>query len=375
MSTNADRTINRVAILGAGASADAGAPVLNNFFNKVEDLIRESKFTSTEIDTFKGILEKRKKLLPDSNIEEFFSYVDFQNQFDVLLSTPSFVRNIQRKIFNKNIANSVPINPDLQQAGYGKKDFKKLKEEISFLISRTLHETLKNTDMEIVDAYKKILNSFDVIISFNWDILCEYAYQQSQNKSFTDKQLGFNGNVIVKPALLKLHGSFNWGLCEKCGLYISDSKIVHKIYKTGMTCPLCNEKKLSAVSILPALTKFENIAKTTFPPYRNIWHSAMQAISEAKEISFFGYSLSDNDIHTKIFFKSGILNNINPQLKIFVIDKNCDDELKKRYKLAFKDKIKSETFVKNTFKDYLNNGTPLNALTKRVFGFDKTNSP
>ncbi|MCK5176183.1 MAG: SIR2 family protein, partial [Candidatus Aenigmarchaeota archaeon] len=336
--------------LGAGASADAGAPVWKNFFNKVEELIKESKFMPEETKIFNDVLYKRNKLLPESDIEEFFSYVDFQNQFDVLISTPLFVREIQKKMFNENIHNSVPLIPDLQQAGLRKKDFEKLEKDISFLISRTLHETIKDTNQEIVEIYQKLMKTFDVIISFNWDLLCEHAYRKLENKSFSDQQLGFDKNILNKPALLKLHGSLNWGLCSKCGLYLSDSEIVHQIYGAGITCPVCNKEKLSPVSILPALSKFENIIETKFPSYRLMWHSAMRAITEAKEIYFFGYSLSDNDFHTKIFFKSGIQNNINSNLKIFVIDKNCDEELQQRYNDAFLNKIKPE-FIKSSFKD------------------------
>lgn len=350
-----DRKINKVAILGAGASADAGAPVLSNFFDKVNELISLSKFTEEEIKIFNDVLSKRKILLPNSNIEEFFSYVDFQNHFDVLLSTPSSFRRIQRRVFNKNIPNSIPICPDLQQIGFEKQDFAKLKSDISFLISRTLDETLKDTNREIIKAYQKVLETFDVIISFNWDILCEYSYHDLCHKSLSNEQLGFNKSLMIKPTLLKLHGSFNWGLCNNCGLNIFDSKIEHKIYGDKIRCLKCNEKLLP-VSILPVLTKLEKIANINSPPYKNMWHCAMQSITESKEIYFFGYSLSENDIHTKIFLKSGILNNINSDLKVIVVDKYCDKYLKRRYNNAFEGKTVPK-FIKLSFKDYFSNSS------------------
>lgn len=349
-----ERRIKKIAILGAGASADAGAPVLNNFWDKVKEFIKEKKFEKTEIEKFRKILEKKDKLLPNSDIEEFFSYVDFQTKFDTLIPTPSFARSILNRVFNPQDRNCIPVITNQQKGGNEKADFIKLKKDISFLISRTLHEALKGKDDAIKNCYTKLIKDFDVTITFNWDILYEYAYKKINGESIADypKQLGFSKLELCKPALLKLHGSLNWGGCEKCErLHISDSKIEHLIYGEGMVCPKCNGK-LHPTSILPGLTKFETICKAKNPPFRNIWRCATHAITEAKEIFFFGYSLSDKDIHTKIFLRSGILNNFNCDLKVYIIDiKGEDEDFQERYKEAFGENIKL-TFIEKSFKDF-----------------------
>lgn len=350
MMPNATKTIQKVAILGAGASADAGAPLISNFFTKVEQLIKEKRFTDSEEQKFRAILEKRKCLMPNSNIEEFLSYVDFQSQFDVLTPQPTFVKEICKQIMNKNDTDIIPVSTDLQQAGYRKKDFETLKENTSFLISRTLDETMKYTRPKVVESYKKLIQEYDVVITFNWDVLYESVYYKETGKRLSIEQLGFI-DLFKKPTLLKLHGSFSWAICDKCGLHLSDGKIEHKIHDKGMICSFCNKNELRPVSILPMLTKFGNISKIEYPPYRNMWYLAQYALTEAKTIRFFGYSLSDADVHTKIFFKSCILRNTNEKMKIYVVDKECDEMLMKRYSDAFNSRTKP-IFIKKSFVDF-----------------------
>lgn len=102
---------------------------------------------------------------------------------------------------------------------------------------------------------------------------------------------------------------------------------------------------------MPSLRKFEEISTIKTPPYKNIWRCAMHALIETQEIYFFGYSLSDNDAYSKIFLRSGILKNINPELKLYVVDKCCCEDLKNRYKKAFESKVKPE-FIEKTFKEF-----------------------
>lgn len=343
-----ERSINKVAVLGAGASADAGVPTLNQFWHKVQELIKSKQFTNEEIGKINNILEKRKLLLPDSNIEEFFSYVDFQINFDVLIPISAEDRIFINKVTNKHDRGRIPI-PNIRHMGKEKADFEKLKNEISWLIIRTLDLSLKSCDNKIEECYTKLIKNFDVTITFNWDTLYERAYKRLMEKSIPEDHLGFCG-YIRKKTLLKLHGSLDWGECQQCnGLHMSD-KIEHVVYENKI-CPNCNKSALIITSILPALTKFEKISKTKKPDYKMIWDCAMYAISGAKEIYFFGYSLSDNDVHTKIFFKSGILNNINSELKLYVIDKCCCEDLQNRYRKAFENKTKP-IFIEKTFKEF-----------------------
>ncbi len=344
-----ESNIKKVAILGAGASAEAGAPTIKKFWDKVDELMAQGKFNADEANRIKSIKQKREEMLPDSDIEEFFSYVDFQINFDVLIPTPKSSREIINRIINKKDKEWIPI-PEVNNIGKEKSNFVELKKEVSWLITKTLEESLKSTNNEIEQCYKKLIQNFDVTLSFNWDILFERAYRSLNGNSIPTKNLGF-GKGICKPALLKLHGSIDWGECQQCGgLHMSDTT-EHIVYENKI-CPNCNKSNLIETSILPALTKFEKISKTEKPPYRNIWSCATHAISEAKEIYFFGYSLSDNDAHTKIFLKSGILNNINSNLKIYVVDKCCCEDLINRYTRAFEHKVKPE-FIKKSFKEFL----------------------
>jgi NAD-dependent SIR2 family protein deacetylase len=355
-----DRAIKKVAILGAGASADAGAPVISNFWNKTDELIAKERFNEDEIKKINNIKQKRKELLPDSDIEEFFSYVDFQIHFDVLIPTPAFGRDFIKMVVNKRDKDWIPI-PEVSNVGNERDKFYKLKKDISWLITKTLDESLKDRDQGIEECYIKLIRNFDVVISFNWDLLYEHSFRKLKGVGIPAKNLGF-GKGFYRPSLLKLHGSIDWGRCKQCnGLHMSD-KVEHIVY--GQKCPTCKSDNLTTTHILPVLTKFENISKMDkteeYPPYRNIWRCAMYALTEAQEIYFLGYSLSDNDAHAKIFLKSAIFKNIDPNLKIYVIYKkdeenpDNDSELKKRYHETFKKRVKP-IFIEKSFKDYFTN--------------------
>ncbi|VVB59730.1 Uncharacterised protein [uncultured archaeon] len=341
---------------GAGASADAGAPIIGDFFKKAEEITNSSNLSHEESKRFKEVLSEREKLLPNSNIEEFFNYVDFQTRSYILRTPSKDCREFHRSFFNKSIPNSVHI-PDASIENSADA-FVKLRKDTAFLIGRTLDESLKEVKSEVWRAYQKILNTYDVIISFNWDLLCEHSYQKLNGENLLDtpgRRMGF-GNILVKPALLKMHGSFNWVFCKKCEfVYLSDLKIEHKLHSEGKLCDNCGEHLL-AVSILPTLNKFETIINTRGVPYENMWHNAYYAITEAEEIHFFGYSLSDADAHAKIFFKAGITQNTSPNLNVEVIYKPPNKKegniaLENRFIDVCKPKVKPR-FSEHSFLEY-----------------------
>lgn len=353
------RSINKVAILGSGASAEAGAPIIDNFWDKIEECIKDSKFTESEIKRIKSIQQKRKQLLPNSNIEQFYSYVDFQIDFDILVPTSNSVRSITYRVVNKKHENCTPVTQDINIVGREIEMFKQLRDDLSWLIIKTLDKTLENINQEIVECYKKIIKNFDATLSFNWDHLYEYAYKILNGEVMQPNQLGFSETMLCKPALLKLHGSSSWGKCTKCNSLFTFPDNIEHLIRESASCPKCIENSLMPTSVLPTLNKLKIISedkdnRNALPPFRRIWHSAMHGLTDATEIYCFGYSLSDMDVHTQIFFKSAIQNNINDNIDLYVINKNCSKDLKERYKETFGNKAKIN-FIEKTFKEFLTN--------------------
>ena len=112
--------------------------------------------------------------------------------------------------------------------------FKEFRDDISWLISKTLDTTLENIDEKTIECYKKIIKNFDATLSFNWDNLYEYSYKILNGNTIQTNQLGFSETMLCKPALLKLHGSLSWGKCTKCNsLFLFTDKIEHLIHESA----------------------------------------------------------------------------------------------------------------------------------------------
>ena len=96
--------MNTVFILGAGASVEAGGPVISNFLDKADDLRRRDKTGNlSEVfdDVFKAIADLRgvyeKADINRNNIEDLFSAIDagsFSFVHALQLAVVAFVQNL-----------------------------------------------------------------------------------------------------------------------------------------------------------------------------------------------------------------------------------------------------------------------------------------
>jgi len=192
------------------------------------------------------------------------------------------------------------------------------------------------------------------IISFNFDTLLREDYEDD---IYIDYLLNFdyiqrsgykyNNNCL---SVIKLHGSFDWGICSKCKKLVLFHWHLRRDSYDKEICRNC-KNNLEPFVIIPHIKEENN-------RMLELWNVASKKIKGAEKITIIGYSFPDYDIEAKELFK----NNINPNVEINVIDyvdKNEESKMKKDKIYQKFNKIFSNTNnIKVNlvgFENYLNN--------------------
>lgn len=186
------------------------------------------------------------------------------------------------------------------------------------------------------------------VITLNWDtmleqelykqcVLCEkrimpdycfYSYPfENMEQWIPSTLLKAKGFYNIK--ILKLHGSFNWLVCPRCGRISIDFRKNIAQYVLGADrkeqsfCRHCskdyepeNRPKLRSLFVSPTYLK-------TFQDsnIKNIWHNAFIELSEADKVVFIGYSFPNADFEFKHLLKE----TIKDDCKIEVVLTQKDD--------------------------------------------------
>ena len=324
-----------VFILGAGASADAGAPLMGNFLEKAEDLLRSGMVPGQLQPDFQRTIVAIEKL----------QCVHSKSQLDLF--------NIESVFAAFEIAKLIDRLPGLEAAG---KEIDSLLSGIRTVISTTIEETIhfkvgQRTQRPIptntYDSFAKLIKILNSkggdekprcsVITFNYDVALDYAMRY--NDVLPDYCLERRGASPGSSPLLKLHGSLNWGKCsiEKCGTPVPweiDRYVRAKILNRTMKAPGRPVKFHIAFDLKDSELKHcdrDIISEPVLvPPTWNktehhrviekVWQRAAKELSEAQHIFISGYSLPDSDLFFQYFFALGAVG--APIIKTFkVFDK------------------------------------------------------
>lgn len=206
------------------------------------------------------------------------------------------------------------------------------------------------------------LSSRDTIISYNWDTIADYTLAQAGSVQLKNYAKLIRSD-FVEPAsfrnkglLLKLHGSFNWMVCQnrECNCF---NKIKYPFQKNRYsllnmretwTCPECGSNKLKPLIVPPVSNKM--IHKNSF--LKNQWLIAREQLVGASEIIFIGYSFPTTDFYTEWLFRQLNFIEERPKIQVTVVNPDygkINSIVTKRYNRIFKDfDIKSY----KTLKEY-----------------------
>jgi len=350
------RGVHNVVLFGAGASFDAGIPLLNSFVDKMWEY---------------AIRGKARGVALSSADQELLSRAN-----DIRLELERF--NSRAYFDGRNLENILSLLAF--EALAGESSAQKY-EALVRAVGRTIelsceipHEQKPTPAIDAAHNYwlfwiallgGHLRGTFPALITFNYDLVfertlwrffhllregsakpnvksCRLNYSFGQNScafkmvDYTvnleaarhgfEAQAGFKAEVIcdrtapveVEIPYLKLHGSLNW----------------HRNRPEGWPTSLPMEAVDNPLILPPVFNKMD--AKTV----DGIWKTALDCLREAKHIIIVGYSLPRTDIYMQYFLKAAVGPNSNLQ-NIFVFDPllfqdgNDSLEMQKRYKECF----------------------------------------
>lgn len=304
-----------VFILGAGASKESGAPLMNEFLKESEELNNSGKIEEIFKDDFKRVFDAINSLDP------------------IYASANANFKNIEEVYSIFEMGRFIKKLPGINNP----EDIDKIIDSLKVLISETLDKTITictksngklcpdGPYVDFVSLVKRIKNedgTFPSIISFNYDLALDCAI--FFNDSEVNYCLGNNINPSIN--LLKLHGSLNWFKSKKTNEIIPyDFSQINKWYftnyavddyeKVNINLPgkffkekiIYKGQELLPIPIIipPTWNKLEfsshnyGIAK--------VWQKAAEELSKAENIFIIGYSYPETDNFFKYFYALGIL--------------------------------------------------------------------
>ena len=367
-----------VFILGAGASRDSGAPLMNDFLDRARKLYVNGEYGERFREDFErvtGAISDLQKIHSKSeldiyNIEEIFAAFEMA------------------KLINKFPGERIRKEEDIELL------IKSLKRVIYVTLDRSTPLTTKNTESlppasgsygEFTGLIKTIMQKelkVPTIITFNYDLAIDYAlfrYEFPINYCFTSSE-----SQVGAINLIKLHGSLNWFECkdkksiipyeiERKKIPISNFQIYHKgeKYYFDIFDKLKDNKifykgidynvKLDPFIIPPTWDK-----SIYHQELSTVWSQAALDLSIAENVYIIGYSLPVTDSFFRYLYALGSEGiKIIERFWVFNPDeKNVKSRFKEFIGTGIKDRFK---FLPITFKQ------AISCLNKIYQKFDDPN--
>lgn len=297
-----------VFIFGAGASRQAGGPLMSDFFDKAERLLRHNKVPDAKAEfeeVFKAISELQpmyaKSYFDLDNLEMVFGAIEMGQLIHKFAGrTPDEIarlRNAMVTLIVKTLEQSI-FFPTRKGEVRAPKPYMDFAEMLSNVESKTRARDYS-------------------FITFNYDVALDYAlfYNNIPTDYYLADDIAPNNSAVP---LLKLHGSINWGRCPTCNeivpyevgaarftifrqdvdshvLFDLGSKITTQLHK------LCSTQLVGPPIIVPPTwDKTTHHAKLV-----NVWRRAAKELGSAENIFVIGYSLPDSDLFFRYLFSLG----------------------------------------------------------------------
>jgi hypothetical protein len=295
-----------VFILGAGASAGAGVPVMKNFIEVATNLFQSGK------------VDRREK--------EFTSVLSAIGVLQGFHSKAQFDNNNIESIFNAfEMGRMLGTFYDFSKPG-----IERIINSLKWLIVATIEESMqfKAIDKSIfpVNGYENFSRQLSSIrlkygkkadfslITFNYDIGLDVALANVDlvpNYYLSDNE---NGNCT----LLKLHGSLNWATNKNhiVPLHMRDY-LADKVHKMKFVGDPIKLKVASELKNIMRDNDEENVKElpVIIPPSWNktdyhgsiqrVWGRAGKELSNAEYIVIIGYSMPETDLYFKLLYTLG----------------------------------------------------------------------
>jgi NAD-dependent SIR2 family protein deacetylase len=299
-----------VFILGAGASAEDGVPVIAGFLDAAERIRNRQRDSGGKFkDAFQHVFDAIAELhdtyyripLDLNNIEDVFSSIEMAAIVGRLGRLDSGeISNASgsvRALIAKTISDTLRFQ-------YGAGGEIRPPRTYELFIQR-----LKETETP-----QRRLKDEIAFITFNYDLALDYAL------SFNNFDFDYclPGNSASGLPLLKLHGSLNWFRCEECEkrdgkehINIKPRAVYYKAFVPNkfkgdicfylnkdslFNCDVC-DALMTPVLVPPTLSKMGR-----YKDMESVWRRAVQELSQAQNIIIIGYSLPETDMFFRYLF-------------------------------------------------------------------------
>jgi NAD-dependent SIR2 family protein deacetylase len=318
-----------VIILGAGASKDAGAPVMNDFLDDAERFLLSGELEGEDRQAFEAVFRGiaslqriyAKSYLELRNLEAVFAAFEMAELLNIHLDSPE----LPGKLLTDSIRRLIVVT---------------LEKSIRFPVSdRNIKPTHSYGHLAQAIYVAREQQAADItIITFNYDIALDFAlhYHNVGYEYCLDSAV--QTNVL---RLLKLHGSLNWVHCPDCNepfhwswKELKESPHFQELFR-GLLTNKPSTVEMPVASWLQHLNR--NCGKcgkvlalpqpVIVPPtwskgeyHRHlqlVWQQAASALSEANSIVVSGYSLPETDHFFRYLFALGSIS--DTRLKRFVV--------------------------------------------------------
>jgi len=294
-----------VCIFGAGASKLAGAPLMTEFLDKAEELHRRK---------IKGITEAK---------AEFEDVLDALSELQAVYAKSYLSTDNIETLFG-----AIEMAQILKK--FGQRTPEKitgLKSSIITLIVKTIEHSMEFPHDEYRVSPPEPYNNFGAMLkrvkdhyldrvpasflSFNYDLGLDYALH-FYGIPF-DYCLSGSGSANGSP-YLKLHGSINWGACQKCKMIVpwgvGEARFGpffdkgHVIFDLGTNIDRkqhCLDPLLTPPVLVPPTWN-----KTEYHQgLSQVWAKAAEELAAAETIIIIGYSLPETDSFFRYLFALG----------------------------------------------------------------------
>lgn len=317
-----------VFVLGAGASRDAGGPLMRDFLDMAEDLQRSGQPDVDFTPVFRGIAAlsgaHSKATLDLNNIESVFAAFEMAALFGRSFGNLSAeeVHNLGsaiRRLIVRTLELSIrfPMNANgqvLPPNGY-------------WLL------------VKLLVLLKERERTPGAVITFNYDIGLDYAFHFAT--VLADYCLSDPRPDAIR--LLKLHGSINWARCVgECRNIVPISmatRLRHAFWYPGSEyVHIEMAKHIAETKCCETLVSPEpEIVPPTWnkAQYHNelaaVWKRAAQELSDAEHIFVLGYSLPETDQFFRLLYALGTVSETRLR-RFWIFNPDPTDSVERRFR-------------------------------------------
>lgn len=324
-----------VFILGAGASKEAGAPLMAEFLDTARDISvsKDHRIDSESHAAFERVF----KAIQELRISHYKSYINLDD-IEAVFGAFEMARLINR------------------MGSYSPDEIKELISSIKKLIVKTLEVTMKYGvskghigPIHPYSFFTKLLEKLgnesgkytSSVLTFNYDIALDHAlYEQRITVDYGLSSDDDKGDF----KLLKLHGSLNWGKCATCGSIVPYhmkqffKKFGVRWFSDATSASLDVGSKLinhehcgtplhtDPILVPPTWNKTEYHGQLG-----EVWAQAGKELSEAENIIVIGYSHPISDQFFKYLYALGSIGDATIR-RFWVFDPAEGDQVKAKYK-------------------------------------------